>query len=147
MMSNNVMEVIKGIVGELKEIASAEAIVGEAVTIGDKTVVPVVKVTVGFGAGGGEGEKEKSIGGFGAGGGGGCIVEPAAFIIMDKNGVSLLPAKPGKVDSFVDAIPAVVNKIINLKDKLKKTKGDGEESTEDSEEPSSDTETPEADKE
>jgi uncharacterized spore protein YtfJ len=136
-MANNVMEVITGIVGELKQIASAESIIGEAVTVGDKTVIPVVKVTVGFGAGGGEGEREKKASGFGAGGGGGCIIEPAAFIIMDKTGISLLPAKPGKIDSIVEAIPGVVNKIMGLKDKLKKSddghKG-GKESQEKSEE-------------
>ena len=125
-MSNHVMEVIKGIVGELKDIASAESIIGKPVTIGNKTVVPVVKVTVGFGAGGGEGEKEKTGGGFGAGGGGGAIIEPAAFIIMDETGISLLPAKPGKIDSLVEAIPGVVKKIINLKEKIKKT-GDKED--------------------
>jgi len=120
-MANNVMEVITGIVGELKTIAQAESIIGEAVTVGDKTVIPVCKVSVGFGAGGGEGEKEKMGGGYGAGGGGGCIIEPAAFIIMDETGISLLPAKPGKIDSIVEAIPGVVNKIIKMKDKLKKS--------------------------
>jgi uncharacterized spore protein YtfJ len=60
MMGNNVMEVISGIVGELKTIASAESIVGEAVTVGDKTVIPVVRISVGFGAGGGEGTREKN---------------------------------------------------------------------------------------
>jgi uncharacterized spore protein YtfJ len=127
MMANNVMEVITGIVGQLKSIASAESVIGEAVTVGDKTVVPIVKITVGFGAGGGEGEKEKSSGGYGAGGGGGCIVEPAAFIIMDKTGISLLPAKPGKIDSLVEAIPGVVKKIMNLKGKIKKS-DDGDKS-------------------
>ena len=124
------MEVITGIVGELKQIASAESIIGEAVTVGDKTVIPVVKVTVGFGAGGGEGEKDKAVGGFGAGGGGGCIIEPAAFIIMDKTGVSLLPAKPGKIDTLVEAIPGVVNKIAKLKSKLKKSDDGGESKAE-----------------
>jgi uncharacterized spore protein YtfJ len=146
MMSNNVMEVIKGIVGELKEIATAEAVIGEAVTVGDKTVVPVVKISVGFGAGGGESEKEKPVG-FGAGGGGGCVIEPAAFIIMDKDGVSLLPAKPGKIDSFIDSIPAVVNKIVDLKDKFKKTKGEEKGGDEDSEKPPSEEKPPEGDKE
>ncbi len=139
-MPNNVMEVLTGIVGELRGIATADAVIGEAVTVGDKTVVPVVRISVGFGAGGGEGDKDKSGSGFGAGGGGGCVIEPAAFIIMDKNGVSLLPAKPGKVDSFVDAIPAVVNKIMDLKKKLKKNKGDGGDHDTDTEEASAETE-------
>lgn len=135
-MANNVMEVITGIVGELKQIANAESIIGEAVTVGDKTVVPIVKVTVGFGAGGGEGERDKT-GGFGAGGGGGCIVEPAAFIIMDKDGVSLLPAKPGKIDSIVEAIPGVFNKLMNLKNKMKKS-GDSDNGGDAAEKPTDD---------
>ena len=131
-MPNNVMEVIKGIVGELKEIATSEAVVGEAVTVGDRTVIPVVKISVGFGAGGGEGERNKDTG-YGAGGGGGCIVEPAAFIIMDKDGVSLLPAKPGKIDAIVEAIPGVFGKLMKLKDKMKKS-GAGDAVSEDPEE-------------
>lgn len=130
-MANNVMDVISGIVGELKTIASAESIIGEAVTVGDKTVIPVVRVSVGFGAGGGEGSRDQNQSGYGAGGGGGCVVEPAAFIIMDRTGISLLPAKPGKLDSLVDAIPAVVKKIANLKEKFKKPEdGDSPESAE-----------------
>jgi len=128
-MSSNVMDVIKGIVGELKEMASAQSVIGEAVTVGDKTVIPVVKVSVGFGAGGAEGSKEKSGTGFGAGGGGGCIIEPAAFIIMDKTGISLLPAKPGKIDSLVEAIPGVVSKIMGLRDKLKKPESENQGGT------------------
>ncbi|MCK5126048.1 MAG: sporulation protein [candidate division Zixibacteria bacterium] len=128
-MANNVMEVITGIVGELKSIASAESIIGQAVTVGGKTVIPVVKVTVGFGAGGGEGEKQETGGGFGAGGGGGAIVEPAAFIIMDETGISLLPAKPGKIDSLVEAIPGVVNKLVKIKNKLQKSDNGDADST------------------
>jgi uncharacterized spore protein YtfJ len=125
MTDNNVMEVITGIVGELKQIATASNVIGTPVTMGDKTVVPVVKVTVGFGAGGGQGEKDKT-GGFGAGGGGGCVVEPAAFIIMDSTGISLLPAKPGKLDTLVEAIPGVVTKILEMRGKPHKGSEAGE---------------------
>ncbi len=124
-MANSVMEVITGIVGELKQIASSDAIIGEAVTVGDRTVIPIVKVSVGFGAGGGEGSQEKTGSGFGAGGGGGAVIEPAAFIIMDKDGVSLLPTKPGKIDSIIEAIPGVFNKLMKLKDKFEKSGKEG----------------------
>ena len=129
------MEVITGIVGELRKVASAESVIGQAVTVGGKTVIPIVRISVGFGAGGGEGEKDKSSGGFGAGGGGGCIVEPAAFIIMDESGISLLPAKPGRIDSLVEAIPGVINKIIGIKSKIKKS-GDGNKAGDGAEEAS-----------
>ena len=51
-MSNNVMELLQGIIGELKVIAKSETIIGEPVTAGDRTVIPVSRISVGFGAGG-----------------------------------------------------------------------------------------------
>ncbi len=129
-MSNNVVDILKGVVGELREIARSETIIGEPVTVGDRTVIPVVKITVGFGAGGGQGEDEKSRSGFGGGGGGGTKIEPAAFIIIDEKGVSLLPVAKGKWDQIIDAIPGIAQKISKLKDKLKKQKPEKSEEEE-----------------
>jgi uncharacterized spore protein YtfJ len=126
-MSNNVVEILRGVVGELRDMAKSESIVGEAITVGDKTVIPVVKLSVGFGAGGGQGESDKRGSGFGGGGGGGVMIEPAAFIIMDKDGISLLPAKKGSWESLVEVIPSVATKIADLKDKFKSDKGTPEE--------------------
>jgi uncharacterized spore protein YtfJ len=122
-MSNNVVDVLKGVVGELKEIARSETIIGEPVSIGDQTVIPVVKISFGFGAGGGQGEAGKTGTGFGGGGGGGAKIEPAAFIIMSKDGIKLLPAGKGKWDTIIDAIPGIAKKISNLTGSLKKSKG------------------------
>ncbi len=110
-MSNNVVEVLKGVVGELREIAKSETIIGEAITVGDKTVIPVIKVSVGFGAGGGQGEAGDKGGGFGGGGGGGARIEPAAFIIMDEKGIKLLSAGKGKWDTIIEAIPGIAGKV------------------------------------
>jgi len=136
-MSNNVVDILKGVVGELREIARSETIIGEPVTFGERTVIPVVKISVGFGAGGGQGEDEKSRSGFGGGGGGGAKIEPAAFIIMDDTGVSLLPVTKGKWDNIIDAIPGIAKKISKLKDKLKKEKPDESDKEESSSEESS----------
>jgi len=121
-MANNVVEILQGVVGELKQMARSESIVGEAITIGDKTVVPIVKISVGFGAGGGQGEHEKTGAGFGGGGGGGVRIEPAAFIIMDKEGIRLLPAKKGKWEDIIESIPGIAKKIAKLKEKFKSEK-------------------------
>lgn len=125
-MSNNVVDILKGVVGELREIARSETIIGQPVTVGDKTVIPVVKVSVGFGAAGGQGEKEKEGTGFGGGGGGGAKIEPAAFIIMDAEGIKLLPASRGKWDTLIDAIPDFANNVNKLKKKFMSDKGKGE---------------------
>jgi len=118
-MSNNVVEVLKGVVGELKEMAKSQTIVGDPISVGNKTVIPVVKISVGFGAGGGQGENQKTGGGFGGGGGGGARIEPAAFIIMDEDGIRLLPAHKGKWDEIIDSIPGIARKISKLRDKFK----------------------------
>lgn len=124
MSNNNVVEILHSVVGELKQMAQSESIVGDPITVGDKTVIPVVKMTVGFGAGGGQGESsDKKGSGFGGGGGGGVSIEPAAFIIMDKDGISLLPAKKGNWESLIEAIPGVATKIAEIKSKFKGDKG------------------------
>jgi uncharacterized spore protein YtfJ len=122
-MANNVVEILEGVVGQLKEMARSESIVGQAITVGDKTVIPIVKLSVGFGAGGGQGEDEKKRAGFGGGGGGGVSIEPAAFIIMDKDGIQLLPAKKGSLEGIIEAIPGIAKKISKLKGKFKSDKG------------------------
>ena len=111
MADNNVVEILKGVVGELREIAKSETIIGDPVTVGDTTVLPVVKISVGFGAGGGQGENQKAQSGFGGGGGGGARIEPAGFIIMGKDGVSFLPATKGKWEGIIDAIPGIAKKV------------------------------------
>ncbi len=138
MMSNNVVEILKGVVGELREISRSETVIGDPITVGSRTVIPVVKITVGFGAGGGQGEDEKNRSGFGGGGGGGARVEPAAFIIMDENGISLLPMTKGKWENVIEAIPDIARKISGLKDKFSsgkhQPKAEAESSSEESHE-------------
>jgi uncharacterized spore protein YtfJ len=121
-MSNNVVEILKGVVSELREIARSETIIGEPVQVGKRTVIPVVRISVGFGVGGGQGEEQKGRSGFGGGGGGGVKIDPAAFIILDDKDISLLPVAKGKIDQIIDAIPNFAQKLSKLKEKLKKDK-------------------------
>ncbi len=123
MADNKVSEILKDIVGELKEIARSQSVVGDPITVGGKTVVPVVKISVGFGAGGGQGEQSGKGSGFGGGGGGAARIEPSAFIIMDDKKISLLSAKPGKLDALVEAIPDLFGKIKEFKGKISGDKG------------------------
>jgi len=76
-------DVIKTSLEHIQHIAKTETIFGNPVKIGDITLVPVSKVSVGFAAGGG-GKDEKS--GSGAGSGGGVNVTPVAFISISPGG-------------------------------------------------------------
>lgn len=114
MPSNNVSEVIQVIVGELRQIARSESIVGAPVTIGDRTIVPITKLSIGFGAGGGEGSRTDKGTGFGGGGGGGAMIEPVAFLVLDKDRIQLLTTrKHGAMEAILEATPDLLASIKN----------------------------------
>ena len=125
-MDNPARELIKSILEELKAIAKTETIVGEPITIGDKTIVPVCKITLGFGAGGGTGGTKDKGEGAGSGGGGGVAIFPAAFIVIKGDEVSVLGVKPGKWEYILEAIPGIIEKFREGK----KGKKEKEEKTE-----------------
>jgi uncharacterized spore protein YtfJ len=118
-MANNVVEILKGVVGELKDVANSETIIGDPVTAGDKTIIPVVKISFGFGAGGGEEGNPEKNDRYGGGGGGGARIEPAAFIIVSAEDVKLLPVGKGKWDSLVEAVPDIAKKVSKVADKVR----------------------------
>jgi len=129
-MENQLTELIGTIMGELKEISKTETIVGEPVRLGDKMVVPVTKLSLGFAVGGGEGKAPEKGSSFGGAGGGGAKVEPVGFIVIQEDNVSFLPTKPGKFEGLIDAIPAVINKVKDMIPDKNKAKGKSGEKSE-----------------
>lgn len=120
MASGNLVEVLQAIVGELRQIARSESIVGAPVTIGDRTIVPITKLSVGFGAGGAEGTRPDKGSGFGGGGGGGAMIEPVAFLVLDKERIQLLTTKKqGAFEAVLEAAPDLIASIKNWADKRK----------------------------
>lgn len=124
-MADKLTDLISSIMGELKQISKTETIIGEPVKLGDKMVVPVSKVSVGFGVGGGEGKADEKSSGFGGGGGGGVRVEPVGFIVIQEDRVSFLATKPGRFEGLVEAIPGFLEKVKGF------TKGRDKNKTED----------------
>ena len=107
-MANNISELLQGIVSELRTIARSETIIGKPVTVGERTVVPISKISVGFGVGGGEGSQPDKGSGFGGGGGGGVLIEPAVFLILEPDKISVIPAKKkGALDAILQSAPEV----------------------------------------
>ncbi len=76
-------EILKDLIEELKTLANTETIVGSPFTVGEFTVVPISRVSLGVGAGGGSGGAEKKAAtGEGGGGGGGIRVRPVALLAV-----------------------------------------------------------------
>jgi uncharacterized spore protein YtfJ len=114
-MNNKLEGLASSIMGQLKEISSSDTIIGKQVIMGNKSVVPVTRVVVGFGVGGGEGEETGGKSGFGGGGGGGVKVEPVGFIIIEEDKVSFLPTGKTKYEGLISAIPEILTKLKDFK--------------------------------
>lgn len=121
-MASTAEAIIKTLMDEIKTIAKTETILGEPINVGSNTIIPVCRIMVGFGAGGGEGEMQEKRGGSGGGGGGGLKVEPAAFIVIKGEEVTISGAKPGKLEGLFEAVPGIIEKI----QEIKKTKKEEE---------------------
>ncbi len=122
-MASTAEAIIKTLMDEIKSITRTETILGDAINVGNNTVIPVCRIVVGFGAGGGEGEMKEKQGGSGGGGGGGLKVEPAAFIVIKGDEVTIHGAKPGKLEGLFETVPGIIEKI----QKVKKAKKEEEE--------------------
>jgi uncharacterized spore protein YtfJ len=124
-MANVSKEILDNILQHVEKLATTKTIMGDPLKIGDKTVIPVMKVCVGFGAGGGEGstpskKTDKATEGSGGGGGGGLMVSPAAFIVIDGGKLSIHGPKPRTFEYIMEQVPEMVDKISDLTKKKEK---------------------------
>ncbi len=108
---------IEGIMGvsmeKIRQMVDVNTIVGEPIIAEGTTIIPVSKVSFGFASGGSDlptQAAEKFAGGAGAG----VTVKPVAFIVIKPDGdVKMLElgSKGGAVDSVIDALPGIIDKI------------------------------------
>ena len=116
-------DVIKTALDQMQYIAKTETVIGEPIKIGDTTLIPVSRVSVGFAAGGG-GKDDKA--GSGAGTGGGISITPVAFISVTEGKVQVHPVTPG--DPMLNKIIAMApDAVKNISQFFKKDKKDDKE--------------------
>ena len=93
---------------KFKNMIKVETVVGEAIQIGDATLVPFVDVTLGFGSGG-AGKADCG------GGGGGAKMEPTAILVIKGERVELFnikgSAKYSGFDRLIGMVPEVISKL------------------------------------
>ncbi len=100
----------------LKEIVSSETVIGEPITAGEATVIPITKISLGFGAGGNNPEEAKGKAA-GSGIGGGAVIEPIAVITILKGEVRIhyLKEKEAGLEKIADLIPKVLDRFVKPK--------------------------------
>ena len=107
-------------INEIERMLNTKTVVGDPITVGDNTLIPLVNIGFGFGVGGGEGTDPSKGSGIGGGTGGGGGVKPVALIVINKDGVRLESVKGGTA-SVIEKIAETVSKTAAAKSESKQT--------------------------
>ncbi|MBE5865132.1 MAG: sporulation protein [Lachnospiraceae bacterium] len=118
-MTNNNQNDFQGVVESLlkgmNSVLSAKTVVGEATTVGDTIILPLVDVAFGVGAGAGNNSQKGSASG--AGGLGGKMT-PSAVLVIKDGSVKLVNIKnQDTVTKILDMVPDLVDKFTQPKEK------------------------------
>ena len=117
-------EVIKTAMDQMQFIAKTETIIGEPITAGPVTLIPVSRISIGFAAGGGSDKKADA----GAGTGGGINITPVAFISIVNSKVEVHTMDKSDLDlgKILALAPDIMQKISKFMDKKGNKKGGDE---------------------
>ena len=122
-MSQNLPNMLQDTISKIREMVDVNNVIGEPIVVGDITIIPVSKVSVGFGGGGSD--YVKNVGTnepFGGGVGGGVKVNPICFLIVKDGNVRMMPvAEPASstADRIVEMIPDTLDKLTAYLDSKK----------------------------
>lgn len=111
---NKIKEVMDSAMENLKPIIDSNIIIGEMISGGGISIIPITKVTLGFVAGGGEYYSElKEIRKeteypFSGGSGGGVSISPIGFVVIKNQSVEFVKIEAkGAIEKLIEAIPEV----------------------------------------
>jgi len=103
---------------------TTKTVIGDPITVGDMTIVPLVDVNFGVGAG----AMGTSKGSNNAGGGMGGKLSPSAVIVIQGDNVRMVPvAEESSLSKVLDMVPGVVDKVQTAIGKKSKAKKESEE--------------------
>jgi sporulation protein YtfJ len=116
-MSQNLPNMLESTIAKIREMVDVNSVIGDPITAGGVTIIPISKVSVGFGGGGSDyvsRNLNKQENPFGGGAGGGIKVTPVAFLIIKEGSVRMLPvAAPANTtaDRIVEQVPDLLDKV------------------------------------
>ena len=116
-MSQTLPNMLENTIAKIREMIDVNSVVGQPITTGDVTIIPISKVSVGFAGGGSDfvsKNANKQENPFGGGAGGGVKVTPIAFLVIKDGSVRMLPvAAPANTtaDRVVEMVPDVLDKV------------------------------------
>lgn len=105
-MSDSVKSNIESLCANLENFVSTKTVVGEAITIGNIVLLPLIEVSMGMAVGGSENKDKGTAGGLGA------KITPSAVIAIINGNVQLINIKnQDAVTRLIDMAPGIADKL------------------------------------
>ncbi len=115
MSENNFNNTVESLFKGMDSFITTKTVVGDAITIGDTIILPLVDVSFGVAAGAFSEEKKNN----GAGGMGGKI-QPSAVLVIQNGQTKLVNVKnQDSMTKILDMVPDLVNKFTKNDDETK----------------------------
>ena len=119
-MNNNFDTTVESLFKGMDSFISTKTVVGDAVTVGDTIILPLVDVSFGVGAGAFAGDKKQN-----AGGGMGAKISPSAILVIQNGSTKLVNVKnQDGITKILDMVPELVNKFADRNAAKKQPKAD-----------------------
>ncbi len=105
---NGFKETLESLIKGMDGFVSAKTVVGEAIRMGDTTILPLVDITFGVGAGAYSGDKKNN-----GGGGIGGKMSPSALLVISANGTTKLVnvKNTGGLNRVLDMMPDLMDRL------------------------------------
>lgn len=112
--SNNFNTVVDSLMKGMNSVLATKTVVGEATTVGDTIILPLVDVTFGVGAGATSADKKN-----GGGGGFAGKMSPSAVLVIHDGTTKLVNVKnQDAITKVLDMIPDIVDKFTKPKSEI-----------------------------
>ena len=109
--NNNFQSTVESLFKGMDSFITTKTVVGDAITVGDTIILPLVDVTFGVGAGAFSGEKKNN--------GGGCMggkISPSAVLVISGGVTKLVNIKnQDGLTKILDMVPDFLNKFTDGK--------------------------------
>ncbi len=112
MAGNNFSSTVSALFQGMDGLVSSKTVVGDAIQVGDITILPLVDISFGLGAGAFSGEKQEK-----GGGGLGGKVTPSAVLVIQDGKTRLVNIKnQDTITKILDMVPDMVDRFNSKKE-------------------------------
>lgn len=108
---------------KLEKFFRTETVVGNPITVGEVTLVPIIEISFGLGSGGTAGKDSKGNDSMGGGAGAGAKITPNAIMVIKGEEVSLIPLKDrDSLEKVLEMVPDILSRFTGKKEEKREVK-------------------------